>query len=307
MCRSGTDTTQCSGVEVVLRDPRGTVVRRCVQRPVGDAVPERAGGRGGGATCRDVTTGAKRREERSGRSRSRGVGRCRFVEDAVRSDATPDRSRSRPEGCGGIAFARKLGAARGAGGNGRFGLSCERWASGVAHDACVFGYGVRSGPSTSFSLAAERREKLASPSRERVRTRDAGRPDRQKPLPWRIENDFPVDGVVLADHVWPMTRPEWSVAPDGVHEALYGVWGRVPLNCSPVVPAGGGSLLGVPTGRSHLIIEVEPGSRHPPAFGRLVDTSGTGRLGTVQRRSKRSLRRAEGTSEPTDLHPPLRE
>ena len=69
---------------------------------------EQAGGRGGVATCRDVTTGAQRREERSGRSRSRGGGRCRFVEDEVRSDATPDRSRSRPEGCGGIAFARQL-------------------------------------------------------------------------------------------------------------------------------------------------------------------------------------------------------
>jgi hypothetical protein len=71
-------------------------------------VLEQAGGRGGGATCRDVTTGAKRREERSGRSRSRGGGRCRFVEDEVRSDATPDRRRSRPEVCGGIAFARQL-------------------------------------------------------------------------------------------------------------------------------------------------------------------------------------------------------
>ena len=69
---------------------------------------EQAGGRGGGATCRDVTTGAQRREERSGRSRSRGGGRCRFVEDEVRSDATPDRSRSRPEVCGSIAFARQL-------------------------------------------------------------------------------------------------------------------------------------------------------------------------------------------------------
>ena len=72
---------------------------------------EQAGGWGGGATCRDVTTGAKRRKERSGRSRSRGGGRCRFVEDEVRSDATPDRSRSRPECCGGIAFPRKLCAA----------------------------------------------------------------------------------------------------------------------------------------------------------------------------------------------------
>ena len=34
------------------------------------------------------------------------------MEDAVRSDATPDRSRSRPEGCGSIAFARQLGGGR---------------------------------------------------------------------------------------------------------------------------------------------------------------------------------------------------
>ena len=52
----------------------------------------------------------ERSEERSGRSRSRGGGRCRFVEAEGRSDATPDRSRSRPEGCGGIAFARQLDA-----------------------------------------------------------------------------------------------------------------------------------------------------------------------------------------------------
>ena len=46
----------------------------------------------------------ERSEERSGRSRSRGGGRCRFVEAEGRSDATPDRSRSRPEVRGGIAF-----------------------------------------------------------------------------------------------------------------------------------------------------------------------------------------------------------
>ena len=102
-----------TGQALALPYCRGSGVHRQLRRtPAGDAVLKRAAGQGGVATCRDVTTGAERREERSGRSRSRGGGRCRFVEDAVRSDATPDRSRSCPAVCGGIAFPRQFCAAR---------------------------------------------------------------------------------------------------------------------------------------------------------------------------------------------------
>jgi hypothetical protein len=127
--------------------PLERVRRRFAQRPVGDAVPERAGGRGGGATCQDVTSAARSDPEGRGAEAEAGVASWRPKAGATRRLTAAVPGRKSAEGLRFTKVRRWNSPGRG-GHCGTQAVAAERW--GVSGVQRLVGYGALFGRRSSW-------------------------------------------------------------------------------------------------------------------------------------------------------------